>query len=244
MRELLKDTRGLLLGSVAIFSFGLVASGYLLGDGLRRAKMAERSVSVRGVSERDVVADLATWTVSFSEEGTTLAPVQASVDDKSRKVRAFFARMGFRPEDISDSGISATQSYDRDREQDRVTVSRSIQLRNHDVLKVRAAHEKQAELIRDGVTLSGSDVVYSYTRLNAIKPAMIAEANQGARRNAEQFAKDSGASVGSIKSASQGYFSVGPRDGDSDREGESSGSGSPFQKVRVVTTVDYDIDAG
>jgi len=50
--------------------------------------------------------------------------------------------------------------------------------------------------------------------------------------------------VGSIKSASQGYFSIGPRDGDSDGEGESGGSGSPFQKVRVVTTVDYDIDAG
>jgi len=242
MRELLKDNRGLLLGSVAIFSFGLVASGYLLGDGLRRAKMSERSVSVRGVSERDVVADLATWTVSFSEEGTELAPVQASVDEKSRAVRAFFARMGFKPGDISDSGISATQNYDRDREQDRVTVTRSIQLRSRDVMKVRAAHEKQAELIRDGVALSGSDVVYSYTKLNDIKPAMIAEANRGARRNAEQFAKDSGAEVGRIKSASQGYFSVGLRDGDVSEEGDSSGSGSPLQKVRVVTTVDYDID--
>jgi hypothetical protein len=73
---------------------------------------------------------------------------------------------------------------------------------------------------------------------------MIAEATKHARQSAEQFAKDSGASVGSIQSASQGYFSVGPRDGDSDEEGESGGSGSPFQKVRVVTTVDYDIDAG
>ena len=195
MRELLKDTRGVLLGSVAIFSFGLVASGYLLGDGLRRAKMSDRSVSVRGVSERNVVADLATWTVSFSEEGTTLGPVQASVDNKSRAVRAFFTRMGFKPEDISDSGISASQNYDRDRNQDRVTVSRSIQLRSRDVMKVRAAHEKQAELIRDGVALSGSDVVYSFTRLNDIKPAMIAEANRGARQSAEQFAKDSGAAV-------------------------------------------------
>ena len=48
-----------------------------------------------------------------------------------------------------------------------------------------------------------SDVVYSFTRLNSIKPEMIAEANRAARRNAEQFAKDSGAGVGAIKSASQ-----------------------------------------
>ena len=60
MIQRLQDSRFVLLGSVAIFSLGLVLSGYLLGDGLRRAKAAERTVSVRGVSERDVVADLAT----------------------------------------------------------------------------------------------------------------------------------------------------------------------------------------
>jgi len=88
MIQRLQDSRAILLGAVGIFSFGLIASGYLLGDGLRRAKMAERSVTVRGVSERDVTADLATWSVSFSEEGTNLEPVQASVDARSRAVRA------------------------------------------------------------------------------------------------------------------------------------------------------------
>ena len=70
---------------------------------------------------------------------------------------------------------------------------------------------------------------------------MIAEANKNARSSAEQFAKDSGASVGAIKKATQGYFSVGPRDGETCEECGSSGSNSPFQKVRVVTTIDYDI---
>jgi hypothetical protein len=70
---------------------------------------------------------------------------------------------------------------------------------------------------------------------------MIAEANRNARRSAEQFAHDSGAQVGRIKTASQGYFSVGARDGDTCEDCSSSGSGSPFQKVRVVTTIDYDI---
>ena len=70
---------------------------------------------------------------------------------------------------------------------------------------------------------------------------MIAEANQNARRSAEQFARDSGAEVGGIKTASQGYFSVGPRDGEACEECSSSGGTSPFQKVRVVTTIDYDL---
>ena len=63
MIQHLQDNRVVLLGAVAIFAFGLTASGYVLGDGLRRAKSAERTVTVRGVSERDVVADLAPWSV-------------------------------------------------------------------------------------------------------------------------------------------------------------------------------------
>ena len=244
MLERFQGDRAALLGAVGIFSLAMVGSGYLLGDGLRRAKMAERSVSVRGVSERDVVADLATWNISFSEEGDTLGPVQATVDQRAGTVRQFFQRAGFKPDEIRDTGISVSQRYDDDRKMDRVTVSRTIQLKSRKVMAVQGAEARQAELIRAGVPMHYSDVVYSFTKLNSIKPEMIAEANRAARRNAEQFAMDSGASVGAIKSASQGYFSVGPRDGDSDDEGESSGSGSPLQKVRVVTTVDYDIDAG
>ena len=232
----------MLLGAVAIFSFGLVASGYLLGDGLRRAKAAERTVTVRGVSERDVTADLATWSVSFSEEGTSLAPVNDQVEAQSRAIRSFFRRAGFKPEEVTDSGISVNQDYDRDRREERVTVRRSIQLRTRDVMKVRAAYARQAELIQAGVPMSGSDVTYTFTGLNRVKPEMIAEANRNARTSAEQFARDSGAAVGAIKNASQGYFSIGARDGEQAcEECGSSGGGSPFQKVRVVTTIDYDL---
>ena len=50
------------LGTAAILSFGMIVGGYLLGNGLMRAKEADRSVTVRGLAERDVTADLATWT--------------------------------------------------------------------------------------------------------------------------------------------------------------------------------------
>ena len=85
----LQDNRAVLLGAVAIFAIGLTTSGYALGDGLRRSKMAEhRSVTVRGVSERNVTADLATWSVSFSHQGEDLGSVQQSVDQQARAVRA------------------------------------------------------------------------------------------------------------------------------------------------------------
>src|SRR5919107_4093638 len=139
MIQKLQDSRAVVLGAVAIFAFGLTTSGYALGDGLRRSKMAEhRSVTVRGVSERNVTADLATWSVNFSHEGTELGPVQQSVDDQARAVRAFFQRAGFRPDQITDSDVSLMRDQPRDREGNpigpqKLTVSRSIQLRTNDV---------------------------------------------------------------------------------------------------------------
>src|ERR1700754_779914 len=223
MIQKLQDSRAVLLGAVAIFAVGLTTSGYVLGDGLRRAKMAERTVTVRGVSERNVTADLATWSVDFSHQGLELAPVQQSVDSQARNVRPFFQRAGFRPEEIADSDVGLSRERPRENENgpERLTVRRSIQLRTNDVMKARAAYARQAELLRDGVELSGTSISYTFTKLNNLKPEMIAEANQNARRSAEQFARDSGASVGRIKTASQGYFSIGARDGGQGEEGGS-----------------------
>ena len=247
MIQKLQDSRAVLLGAVGIFALGLTTSGYALGDGLRRYKLAEhRTVTVRGVSERNVTADLATWSIGFSHQGAELGPVQQSVDRQARSVRAFFQRAGFRPQEITDVDVSLsrqqpTNRYGEPAGPQVLTVSRSIQLRTNDVMKVRAAYTRQAELLRDGIELSGSNVSYTFTKLNDLTPQMIAEANTNARRSAEQFARDSGVSVGKMKTASQGYFSVGARDGEDCDDCGSSGGSSPFQKVRVVTTIDYDL---
>jgi uncharacterized protein len=247
MFQKLQDSRAVLLSAVAIFAIGLTTSGYALGDGLRRSKMAEhRIVSVRGVSERNVTADLATWTVDFSHQGTDFGSIQQSVDGQARAVRSFFQRAGFRPDEISDSDVSVTREQPRDKEGQpvgplRLTVKRSIQLRTGNVMRLRAAYSAQSELLREGVEVSATNASYTFTRLNALKPQMIAEATQNARRSAEEFARDSGTSVGRIKTASQGYFSVGPRDGDECEDCNANGRSSPFQKVRVVTSVDYEL---
>ena len=158
MIQKLQDSRAVLWGAVAIFALGLTTSGYALGDGLRRYKLAEqRTVTVRGVSERNVTANLATWSVHFSHQGSELGPVQQSVDQQARVVRALLERAGFRPEEITDVDVSLSRQQPTDRDGEpvgpqRLTVSRSIQLRTSDVMKARAAYA-QAELLRDGVEL-------------------------------------------------------------------------------------------
>jgi len=237
MSPALTGNRNLVLIAAAILALGVIVGGYLLGDGVRRARMADRAVTVRGLAERNVTADLATWTVVISRQATELAEAQSGVDQDARTVSAFFGRMGFRPQDLSDAGATVSQFYDSNRGQNSVTVRRQMQLRTSDVMRARNAFARQFELIRDGVAIDeGSSMVYSFTRLNDIKPDMIAAATRDARRGAEQFARDSGSAVRGIRSATQGYFSITARDGD---DNEGSGRDSPFQKVRVVTTIDF-----
>jgi hypothetical protein len=233
------NNRNGMLIAAALLAIGIVIGGYLLGDGLRRARMADRAVTMRGLAERNVTADLATWTINFTAQGTELTTVQAEIERDTRTVIEFFNRADFPASAVTDAGGSVSQYYDSNRGENNVTVNRRLQLRTNDVMRARRAYARQFDLIRSGVAVQeGSDIQYTFTRLNDVKPQMIAQATQDARRGAEQFARDSGTAVGGIRTATQGYFSIGARDGDEN----SSGSGSPFQKVRVVTTIEFYLD--
>ncbi len=242
MSERFTGNRIIIWVAAGILAIGVILGGYLLGDGMRRARMADRAVTVRGLAERNVTADLATWNISFSAQGNDLATVQAEIDRDTATVNQFFQRAGFPAEAVSDGGGSVSQFFDTNRGENQITINRRIQLRTTDVMRARAAYALQFNLIRAGVAIQdGSAVQYNFTRLNAIKPEMIAEATRNARQSADQFANDSGTAVGGIRSATQGYFSVGARDGDVSEEGGGERD-SPFQKVRVVTTIEFYLD--
>jgi hypothetical protein len=65
--------------------------------------------------------------------------------------------------------------------------------------------------------------------LNEVKPEMIEEATRNARQVAQKFAADSQSTLGEIKKAFQGQFSITTRDNNNPH----------IKKVRVVATVEY-----
>jgi len=224
------------LASAGVLAVGLIAGGYLLGDGLTRAHEADRSVTVRGLAERDVLADLATWTIAYSATAQDLASAQSSVDRDSQAIRGFFRELGFPADALQPTGVNVSQYTDDG--VPKFTVRQRMTLRSDDIKRAQDAVKRQFELVRRGVVLEeGSGMAFTFTKLNSIKPEMVAEATKDARASAEQFANDSGTSVGTIKNATQGYFSIDARDGDSG--GGWGVSDTPYKKVRVVTTIDF-----
>lgn len=238
-KNFLKDrTNQRWFGSALIAAAGMIAGGYLLGDGLLRAKEADRSVTVRGLAERDVTADLATWTISYSASSGNVAEAQGKVRRDTAAIEAFFRELGFPADALQPTGANVS-SYSNNGVTI-YTVRQRLALRTNDVARARRAVARQFDLVDRGVFLEeGSNMAFTFTRLNAIKPEMVAEATRDARASAEQFAKDSGVGVGSIKRATQGYFSIESRDGETGAWGVSD---TPYKKVRVVTTVDFSLE--
>jgi hypothetical protein len=223
------------LASAGLLTIGLIAGGYLLGDGLLRAKMADRSVTVRGLAEREVTADLATWTIAYSAQSTDLQSAQIDIDQDTDAITAFFKELGFQADALKPTGANVNQYSNNGIPQ--YTIRQRLSLRTNDIDKAQAAVARQFDLVRRGVVLEdGSGMSYTFTKLDEIKPEMVAEATKDARKSAEQFAEDSGTDVGGIKSATQGYFSIDSRDGDAGGYGVTD---TPYKKVRVVTTVNF-----
>lgn len=225
--------------SGALIGAGLALAGLFVANGLGAMRQGPSVVSVRGVAERDVTADLATWTIATQANGSDLAIVQGKADADAEAVRAFLVANGFTAAEIQPRGSSVNQYYDSGLGRLNITIRQRFLARTTNIARMQTAFANQAEMIRKGVALDNDmgGVAYSFTRLNDVKPAMIAEATKSAREAAVQFARDSDTRVGGIRQATQGLFSITGRDGES-----GSGTDTPYQKVRVVTTIEFNLD--
>ena len=214
---------------------GLGVAGAFAGKGVHDAKAADRHVTVRGLSEREVPANLVMWPIGFGATGDELGQLQAKLDASAAKVSAFLQAGGFTPEEWSLGSPRITdleaQSYSAaNRPVHRYGAAATITVRSTKVAAVMDAMKRSGELVRDGVALVNNyGATFLFTELERVKPEMIAAATKDARHAAEQFASDSGSHVGSIRNAQQGYFTIEDRDDFSPE----------FKRIRVVTTVDY-----
>ncbi len=223
-----------------ILAFGLIATGQFIKDGLIAINSADRYVTVKGLAERDVKADLAIWPIQFKVADNILGDAQTELTRQTKIIQAFLINHGISDGEITTNRVmindAMANQYRNNPITARYAIDKTLLVRTNNVDAVEKAAQNIGDLIADGVMIGyGATPQYSYTTLNDIKPEMIAAATKNARDAAQQFANDSGASVGAIKSATQGYFSINARD---DIPGMPAASA--LQKnVRVVSTVQY-----
>jgi hypothetical protein len=220
---------------------GIAVAGIFHGWALRESRKPQRVVSVRGLAERDVDADLAIWPITFSETGNDLAELYGRIVDKRKTIAGFLAAAGFGAAEISFSAPQVADQHAREfgegqtRAPYRYLGKATVTVRSGNVPLVKKTIEQSGSLVGKGVVIVAENwenrTQYFFKGLNAIKPQMIEEATKNARAAAEKFAADSGSAIGKIRSASQGLFEITDRD-----------QGTPeVKQVRVVTSVDYSL---
>ena len=226
----------------AILATGIIAGlalfGFQISQALSDMKTWDRVVTVKGLSEREYLADQVIWPIQFVDAGNDLVSLYDDIQDNSTAVVEFLTSKSISSDNVT---IGKPQITDKlaqqyggsERAKYRYTATQTITVYSDNVEKVREIMQKIGSLVKQGIVLSDqryqAQPDYVFTRLNEVKPEMIEEATLNAREVALKFAKDSQSTLGKIKRANQGRFSISSRDTHHPH----------IKKVRVVSTIDY-----
>ena len=228
----------------ALIGLGVASAGFLAGDALVKSRLGLRNVTVKGLSEREVKADLGFWPVRFVVTGPTLEVARAKLEVSEAAVKDFLRSKGFADADMSVQNIQVEDrmaGYNAQGipEDTRFVLTEDILVRSIEVQKLADAARSVGDLLKSGVVFS-SDAYnagpsYIFTKISDLKGDMLAEATKRAREAAQKFAEESGAKVGDIQTANQGIFEIKPAvEIPNDRPEKQID-----KMVRVVTTITY-----
>ena len=224
-----------------IVALGLSVAGFFIGQTFLKGKQFDRYVTVKGLSEREVPADLAVWPINIVLTGNDLQTLRQEIEDQNQAVYAFFTSQGFESSELIRGIVNISDAraniYNTNAQNSafRYLAKSELTVRTSDIPKLQRSLNASLELLSQGILFGSKNewqpVEYTFTGLNDIKPEMIEEATKNAREVADKFARDSDAEVGDIRVARQGLFSISNLDANSPH----------IKNVRVVSTIDFQL---
>ena len=217
----------------ALIALGLCLGGMFIYLGISKFSSKDRAVTVKGLSTREVECDYVVWPLSYGWKGQDLPSLYQQLENVTSRVKKHLLDLGFEESDIRQGTISVNDNwayYSDHRPDYHYTLRTSLIVSTDKVQLVVKSQGKESELLKEGIIVEGSEwsLDYQYNGLSELKPLMIEEATRNARAVAQKFADDAQCSLGSIRRASQGQFSI-----------EDDQYQPWIKNVRVVTTVDY-----
>jgi hypothetical protein len=230
--------------AAGVLAIGVAAAGFLAGEALIKSRLGYRTVTVKGLSEREVEADLGFWPIRFVANGPTLEEARQRLEASEAAVKAYLEVQGLKQGEYQIQNILVEDRFagynaQQTPELYRFVLTEDMLARSPDVQKLANASRAMGELLKSGVVFSSDSYnagpSFVFTGINKLKGEMLSEATKRAREAAQEFAEESGAKVGDIQGANQGIFEILPAvDIPNDRPEKQIN-----KKVRVVTTITY-----
>ncbi len=228
--------------AAGILSIGLIFGGFFTGFYYYKAHFGANFVTVKGLAEKAVKADLAVWELKFVQTGDDAVVLQQKMNNQEKIITDYLKTLGFAEGEINigrlDTNDLTANPYNTNTNIHFI-LSQTVTVKSNNVDLVASSIGKMGALIEKGIIFDSqsysSPVNYLFTKLNDIKPEMLSEATKNAKVAAEEFAKNSGAKVGKIHTAQQGVFSILP----SEEIPYLQETQQINKKVRVVSTITY-----
>ena len=227
-----------------LIGLGVACGGFLAGESLVKSRLGFRTVTVKGLAEREAKANLGFWPVRFVATGATLEEARTALEKSQASVKAFLTQQGFTDQDMQVQNIQVEDRLAGYNNQGvppeiRFVLTEDILVKSSEVDKLASAARMIGDLLKSGVVFS-SDAYnagpsYIFTNVNDLKGDMLTEATKRAREAADKFAAESGAKVGDIQNANQGIIEINP----AVEIPNSLPEKQVNKKVRVVTTITY-----
>jgi hypothetical protein len=233
-------------------AIGLAIAGFFIGRGTERLRSAVRTVTVKGLVEKEVKSDRAIWTLSLRRASADLKEARVKIAADRDAALAFLKTQGFEDAEIERTPIRTIDKLAREYGQPqgvdpmRYILTASLVVTTPKVDLVRTSLGSADALLQSGVVLDGGEggaanPRFVVAKFNDLRPQLLAEATQNARSMAQQFAADSGARVGSIRSANQGMIQIFGSDGN-DESGPFSPTSTVLKRIRVVSTFEFALE--
>lgn len=226
--------------SALYIAIGLILSSLILSFGMTKIKSKNNYVTVKGLSEKEVVADRAWWSINTQITANNTAEMQERIAKIESHIKGFLKKQGFVESEINVPSLNVYQSHFQGAPT-KLNGDYKISVSTTDIGKVQSSVKSTGDLINKGILLQSDQwsagPKYYFTKFKELKKEMLAEATKEAKAAAQEFANNSGSAVGKIRRANQGVFQILP--GNRTQENEVFFSD---KIIRVVSTVDYYLD--
>jgi hypothetical protein len=244
-QQLGQATAGLLGLGVAL-AVGLVLAAWVVGSSLERIKLAGDKITVKGYAEEKVVSDAGTWRAIVSVRAPDLPTAYGKLEADSAKVAKFVESLTGAGAAKLNAGSVNTQTLfefgPNGVQTGRILgyeLTRSFEYSSGDVAMIGRVATESSGLIREGVAINGMPPQYFFSDLNSVKVRLIGAATKDSLLRAEQFAANSGVTVGPLRSASQGVFQITSPNSTETADYGSYDTSTVEKLVKAVVTVEY-----
>jgi len=233
-----------------LLSIGLVVGAFVLGTQTKNIGSSRSSVSVKGLAEKPVRADLAEWRVTATAIGTTFPDALAKLRKEKTALDSFLDRQGFKKESRHDGSETVEPRFVEKETNDRIiriqsgySASQSVVVTSQSLDLITASNKSALDYKASGHSIDFDNPNYLVSNLEEIKISLISAATENARKRAGEFIKYSESQLGNMRSASQGAFYILPNSADAktDEYGGTYDKSTIDKIARVVVTVEFNL---